>query len=216
MPIHGYTGNIITANPTAPTVSAASGVWTTEQQLQAIAAGNWPGYEYPISRSLRFNSADSAYLNRTPASASNQTTWTWSGWVKRGQLGTEQHLFGSASASTNNFQFFFSTSDTLYVNAYIGASTAVVRTANAVFRDPSAWYHIVLVADTNNATQANRMLIYVNGVSQSFSTSYALTSGQTFSVNSTVAHYIGKYALAAFYIDAYLAEVNFIDGRALS
>ena len=68
MPIHGYPGGVITANPVAPTSTVATGVWTTEQQLQAVSQGNWPGYEYPIANSLRFNSADSAYLNRTPSS----------------------------------------------------------------------------------------------------------------------------------------------------
>jgi len=41
---------------------------------------------YQISRSLRFNSADSAYLNRTPATTTNRRTWTWSGWIKRSNL----------------------------------------------------------------------------------------------------------------------------------
>jgi len=78
MPIHGYPGNVITANPTAPTSSVATGVWTTEQQLIAVAAGNWP-FTIPtqqISRSLRFNSADSAYLSRTFGSTGNQKAWT--------------------------------------------------------------------------------------------------------------------------------------------
>jgi len=89
MPIHGYPGNVITANPTAPTSSVASGVWTTEQQLIAKAAGNWP-FTIPtqqISRSLRFNSADSAYLSRTFGSTGNQKAWTLSFWIKRSKLG---------------------------------------------------------------------------------------------------------------------------------
>ena len=45
---------------------------------------------YQIERSLRFNSADSAYLNRTPASASNRKTWTWSAWVKRSEISTTE------------------------------------------------------------------------------------------------------------------------------
>jgi hypothetical protein len=53
--------------------------------MQMAAAG--AGGDYQISRSLRFNSADSAYLSRTPASASNRKTWTWSAWVKRSDFG---------------------------------------------------------------------------------------------------------------------------------
>ena len=48
---------------------------------------------YDLDQSLRFNNDDSAYLTRTPASAGNRRTWTWSGWVKRGNLGSDQKLF---------------------------------------------------------------------------------------------------------------------------
>ena len=166
MPIHGYPGNVITANPTAPTVNAASGVWTTEQQLIAMAAGNWPMAATQISRSLRFNSADSAYLNRTPASAGNRRTWTWSGWIKRGGLGVTQ---GFISAGTNGNQIFFAgfsgTDDKIYIhNGVQGVSVESWAVTSAVYRDPSAWYHIVLVVDTTNATAANRVILYVNGV----------------------------------------------------
>ena len=69
---------------------------------------------YQISRSLRFNSADSTYLNRTPASASNRTTWTWSGWVKRSSFGTDQQLFSAGGSGA--FQFLYQTStDCLYI-----------------------------------------------------------------------------------------------------
>jgi hypothetical protein len=51
--------------------------------LAAAAGTSAGGGEYQISRSLRFNSADSAYLSRTPASAGDRKTWTWSAWVKR-------------------------------------------------------------------------------------------------------------------------------------
>ena len=57
---------------------------------------------YTVSKSLRFRSSATAYLNRTPASASNRTTWTWSGWVKLGTLGTARWLF-DAWQDANNF-----------------------------------------------------------------------------------------------------------------
>jgi hypothetical protein len=68
--------------------------------MQMAAAG--AGGEYQISRSLRFNSADSAYLSRTPASASNRKTWTWSGWVKRSGLGALQEFFKAIGQATDN------------------------------------------------------------------------------------------------------------------
>ena len=58
--------------------------------------------EYEIDNSLRFNDNDSAYLSRTPASAGNRKTWTWAGWVKRGNVDTYQVIFqaGSTTVST--------------------------------------------------------------------------------------------------------------------
>ena len=163
MPIHGYPGNIITANPTAPTVSSASGVWTTEQQLQAIAAGNWPGYEYPISRSLRFNSADSAYLNRTPASAGNRKTWTWSGWIKKCNFTAYKPLFYADAGGNTNCQIQFLDTNVLRLFQQVGGVDTYYLVTTQVFRDPSAWYHIVVAVDTTQATASNRLKLYING-----------------------------------------------------
>lgn len=211
MPIHGYPGNVITANPTAPTSSVATGVWTTEQQLIATAAGNWP-FTIPtqqISRSLRFNSADSAYLNRTPASASNRRTWTWSGWVKQGLLGIDSALFDAA----NNDQFRFRSDNTF---SFSFNNTLALQTTQ-VFRDTSAWRHFVVVADTTQATSSNRLKIYINGVQiTAFSTaSYPAQNTEGF-INSTSAHSIGRTSGGAYYFNGYLTEVNFIDGQALT
>jgi hypothetical protein len=74
--------------------------------MQMAAAG--AGGEYQISRSLRFNSADSAYLSRTPASASNRKTWTWSGWVKRSKINATSFIFtsGAIVRCCNSFLYF--------------------------------------------------------------------------------------------------------------
>ena len=71
---------------------------------------------YLLRNRLRFRGSNSAYLNRTPASASNRTTWTWSGWIKRGTLGTSQSVFGSgAYAGSPLFTgLYFTSTDTLY------------------------------------------------------------------------------------------------------
>ncbi len=217
MPIHGYIGNVITANPTAPTVSVATGVWTTEQQLQAVAAGNWPGYEYPISRSLRFNSADSAYLNRTPGSASNRKTWTWSGWVKRCNSATTNSLF-SAYVDANNFfliQFRENADNGRFeVFNYSSAFDWRVET-NALLRDPSAWYHIVVALDTTQATNSNRIKIYVNGTLQTLATTSYPTLDFQSDANNNIAHYIGQDGASGRYHNGYLTEINFVDGQAL-
>jgi hypothetical protein len=175
----------------------------------AAAAG---GGAYEISRSLRFNSGDSAYLNRTFGSSGNRKTWTWAGWFKRSGLGAARYFFSSVNSATQ--QRFQISDDKLY---WVWAQgTAALGTA-AVFRDPSAWYHIQLVSDTDNATPANRIRVYVNGVSQSLSGD-TVSSGEQWDINTTIQHRIGSFSDGggfASYLDGYLADIHFIDGQAL-
>ena len=83
-----YPGKVITKTQVTPTQTSASGNWTLDDQAAAIKNNNWPValVPNPISKSLRFNSADSAYLNRTPASAGNRQIFTISAWAKRSTL----------------------------------------------------------------------------------------------------------------------------------
>ncbi len=222
MPIHGYPGGVITANPTAPTVSSASGVWTTEQQLINQSAGNWPMAATQVSLSTRFNSADSAYLSRTPTTAGNRKTWTWSGWVKVSSFpATNLQLFGTdfTSVSNNSVYLTFS-SQTL---ALVGANSGVTHTvlvSSALYRDPSAWYHIVASVDTTQATASNRAKLYVNGVQvTALSTATYPAQNTDTSVNNTVVHSLGALRIDgsfAQFLNGYLTEINFIDGLALT
>jgi hypothetical protein len=174
---------------------------------------------YRIERSLRFNSADSAYLNRTPAGAGNRKTWTWSGWVKRGILGTAQTLFscGTAANDTGNMAIAFLQStnlDSLRIHGY----ATNFRVTTMQFRDTSAWYHIVVAIDSTNATASNRIKMYVNGVEiTSFLTSNDLTLNTDYGINQALQHGIGRYEdTASSYFNGYLTEINFIDGQALT
>ena len=178
--------------------------------IPLIAAGD-DGYQ--ISRSVRLRSSASAYFNRTPASATNRKTWTWSGWVKRGSLSSTQVLFQSYWANVSWFLFEFESNNTLQVSFTAGSAAGSYTTA--VFRDPSAWYHIVLKVDTTQATASNRVMLYVNGTLQTFSsTNYPAQNFDT-QVNNNVAHTMGGYTSSGFY-DGYMTEVNFVDGQALT
>lgn len=214
MAIHGYLGGVISATAPSVTTAGASGVFTLEEQLQASAQNNWPGYQ--ISRSVRLRASASAYFNRTPASASNRTTWTWSAWVKRGKLGAAQVLF-SAGTGTAEFRLGFISSDAIEIYEYTSPSYNWQKITTAVYRDPSAWYHIELTYDTTNGTAANRIKLYVNGTQvTSFSTDTNPTSSFSGYVNSAVAHGIGSFSTGANYLDGYLTEINFVDGQALT
>ena len=170
---------------------------------------------YQISRSLRFNSADSAYLNRTPATATNRRTWTWSAWVKRSALGAIQELFDGYWANTDNGYFWvgFTSADAFEVQLY----NTTLRTTTQVFRDPSAWYHLVLAIDTTQATAANRVKVYLNGSEiTTFSTNNAPTQNLDTAVNYNGAHYIGTFSGTTNLFNGYMTEVNFIDGSQLT
>jgi len=174
-------------------------------------------YDTEIDGSLRFNNDDSAYLSRTPASAGNRRTFTWSGWIKRNTLGTPQTIFlGGRNGTTNGTfeSFYFRDDDGIDFGGY-QSNYVRIEDSTRAFRDVSAWYHIVLSVDTTQATASDRIKIYVNGENQSFtSTNYPAQNFDT-GVNSTDAHHIGGDDPAGGYADYYLAEVNFIDGSAL-
>jgi hypothetical protein len=178
------------------------------------------GGEYQISRSVRLRSSASAYLNRTPASAGNRKTWTWSGWVKRGTLGVDNNsLIGidspNANESIDAFALRFLSSDVLRVFISNSSGTSVILAdTTAVFRDPSAWYHVVMALDTTQATNSNGVKLYVNGVQQALSFT-AYTQNYESYFNSTQPQYIGR-SVSNIYFDGYLTEVNFIDGQALT
>ncbi len=171
---------------------------------------------FEISRSLRFNSGDSAYLNRTPSAAGNLKTWTWSAWVKRSGLGASTTLFESRSGSsdTTMMKLYFDSSDQLWVVNY---SYFPLKTTQ-VFRDTSAWYHIVWVLDVTQSTSSNKMKLYVNGIEiTSFATdSRGALGTNDQAINRAQGHWIGAQQGTADYFNGYLAEVNFIDGQALA
>jgi hypothetical protein len=193
--------------------------------ITIVGGGNPSGPTYPLQRSVRLRSSASAYFNRTPASAGNRKTWTWSGWVKRGALGANLSIMGAqaaATAGTQRFNMYFAAStDTLvFSDDIINTSTSLQFITTQVFRDPSAWYHIVLAMDTTQATSTNRVKLYINGVQvTAFSTATYPSLNFDTAINNNVAQYIGYYnnlGTTIFYYDGYHTEVNFIDGQALT
>ena len=173
-----------------------------------------------ISRSLRFNSADSAYLSRTPASAGNRKTWTWSGWVKRGTLSTtaQQAIFSASPGTSFPVSgLLFTDTDTIRVAAGTAAASNIEAATTAVYRDTSAWYHIVLAVDTTQATDTNRVKVYVNGSLVSLS---GTLPAQNYDgeINNNVNHGLGAQLLSGpqRYFNGYLTEINFVDGQALT
>jgi hypothetical protein len=109
---------------------------------------------YEVERSLRFNDDDSPRINRTPSSSGNRKTWTKSFWVKRGQL-MRTFLTAYYISGTDVAAIEFTDTDVLsFYDFYNGYRLHLVTTR--VFRDPSAWYHIVIALDTTQSTASDR------------------------------------------------------------
>ena len=167
---------------------------------------------YEIEQSLRFDDNDSAHLSRTPGSAGNRQTWTYSGWIKRGRVGFRQQLLNSTSGAYIEFV----ADNTIRLEEYTGSVQWTLKT-NAVYRDNSAWYHIVVAFNSTESTSSNRIKLWINGEQvTSFSGSTYPALNHNSQLNTTSEHRIGEYYTGSSdYLDGYLAEVNFIDGSAL-
>jgi len=175
-----------------------------------------PSGGYTIARSVRLRSSANGNLSRTPSSATDRKTWTWSGWVKRGLLTSgEQVLFSAGSSYTTQTYFtFYIGSDNKLVTS---TGSAEIWRTTQVFRDPAAWYHMVLVVDTTQATADNRTRLYINGTEvTSFSRGTNLSLNTDYGINYNIIHYIGRDFFQPIYFDGYLTEINFIDGQALT
>ena len=180
------------------------------------------GGGYKIQRSLRFNDDDSSYLNKTFSSSGNRRTFTFSFWAKLGDVAAQKNIItassnpGASSSSSPRTEFRFTgNGGILFATNSTGSSWNSLSTT-AVFRDPSAWYHVVVAVDTTQATASNRVKIYVNGVQELWSGSVAGQNDEL-PYNNTYGHAIGTYANNYNdFFDGYLAEFISIDGQALA
>jgi hypothetical protein len=180
---------------------------------------------YDVANSLRFNSGSSDDLVYTPSSTGNRRTFTWSFWVKRSKLGANQMtLFkkeGSGSDTNGNGNpdylglAYFLSDDTLQVARNQEGDFVNVKTTR-VFRDVSAWYHIIVSIDTTQGTGSNRVRCWVNGTEESLTFTVTPTQNRQFDFNqSGEAHHLGSYG-GGSYLDGYLTECVFLDGTAVT
>jgi len=169
---------------------------------------------YQISRSVRFRSSASATFTRTPSVDGNRKKWTWSAWVKRGSLGSLGHLMSCTSQSGNDgIAAIYFSGDQLVTYYDTNTTNPAGAVGPAVYRDPSAWYHIVWAVDAANSIH----YVYVNNVLVSTDTS-KYPVNYDYAMNR--AGYVQNMGAQAWgptnYFDGYLTEVNFIDGQALT
>ena len=182
--------------------------------LAGASGAGAAGYE--IERSLRFNSGDSSYLDRTPSSAGNRKTWTWSNWIKRTKPGVAQFLFNAGDHTSTTTVAYFKADDTLEFYDYQSGAYTTRLITSQVFRDISAWFHLMVVWDTTQGTASDRAKIYINGSQvTSFGTSTYPSQNTQSRWSNNVIHDIGQDNNNNF-LDGCLADIHFIDGQALA
>ena len=183
-----------------------------------VGSSTWFGKDvYEIGQSLRFEDGSSSYLSRTPASAGNRRTWTFSAWVKQGTISTNRSLFG---ANVGSNAIYIDSSDVFTLEYYNGAGgTNFYKATTAKLRDASAWYHVVGVWNTTSGTADDRIQLWVNGTRVTeFSASNNPGQNLDSHINNNITHNVGNRGynpIAGANWDGYMAEVNFIDGLAL-
>jgi hypothetical protein len=156
------------------------------------------------------------YLTRTPSGSGSQRKFTFSFWVKRSGLSSQQHIFTQYSGSSGDRQFRieFQANDTMRIYNTDGGTDWILFVTNRVFRDSSAWMHIVVAIDTTQSTESNRVKIYINGSQEtSFSTSTYPSLNRDLDINTTVAQVIGALSSSSVssYFDGSLTHFHFID-----
>ncbi len=182
--------------------------------MSVLQAGFGSSGGYDISNSLRLRASASAYLSRTFGTPTNNLKWTCSWWTKRGEITTRSPIGSSVAPS---FITTFNASNQFEV---IIAGTSYFVTS-AVFCDPSAHMHLTLVFDSANAVQADRIILYVNGIRAATSTaSCPLNQASGFNASSASSSigraFVGWYGDIRDYFDGLMSDVYFIDGQALT
>ena len=182
---------------------------------------------YEVANSCRINDDDSAYMTVTPGSNSaDRTALTISTWVKRGKRGAINTIFDTTTTDSGYINFVFNAADqidfAIQNTDYASAPTTGFKErkkTNRLFRDCSAWYHIVIEVDTTESTETDRLKIWVNGTRE---TSWNHETNNTdqnqvlpVHVGSTShAFNVGRQGNNTYFFDGYLAEFCYIDGTA--
>ena len=157
----------------------------------------------------------SSYLWRNIGSNGNRKTMTFSAWVKRSGLDTAS-IFTTGSGAERDM-LLFESSGIIQFSRYNGSYLYKLQT-NAKYRDTNGWYHIVAVLDTPQATEANRMKLYVNGeqVTSFSAASYPSQDYQSNYNQSGYTQYVGQDSDGNFDFDGCMSHVHYVDGLALT
>jgi len=179
-----------------------------------IPANTLASGDFEVDNSCRFDDGSSAYMHITPNSDGSRVAWTFSTWIKRCALGA-MPIFSTPGNTSNIYdEFYFNASDKIQFSAVVSGTQYALRTKR-VFRDTSAWYHIVLIFDSNNSTAGDRMQLWINGVRTAEGDFEDITFKDAQNYNSSTNKsgyiiYLGRVTTnTAGYYDGYMSEVVF-------
>ena len=161
-----------------------------------------------IDGSLKFDDGSSQYLNRTPSSSGNLTSWTFSFWIKLNKVDGQRQILSNYVDSSNDSLIKINSNGYLEIWNYRSGAYKTQYISNARFRDTSGWYNFVI--SCNGSTSLS---VWANGVALTFSTSNG-PDGTDWLFNGTNSHQIGRYNTTAN-SDFQLTQVNWIDGQVL-
>jgi hypothetical protein len=152
----------------------------------------------------------STYLTRTLGTPTDNYKWTYSFWIKRHSLGNEETIFNAYGGGFSAIKF--TSTNALQIYDYRGSTTVMDKVTTRLFRDTSAWYHIVISNDNSIASPETKF--YINGVQEtSFSTTNEYSQNEANGFNSALPNTIGAFNSGASQIcNISLSQVNFIDG----
>ena len=155
------------------------------------------------------------YLTRTPSSTGNQQKVTFSVWIKRCKSGSEAIYSIGGSVDQNYYVDLIFDSGFLEMNWYDGSGNHSIKT-NRLFRDTSAWYHLVVAIDTTQSTASNRVKIYVNGILEtSFSSADYMNQNQNMLFNTSSREIrIGQRVNGSDSANIIMSHFNCADGTA--
>ena len=157
-----------------------------------------------------------SYLSHTQ-SAGNRTNWTLSAWVKRSELGTAQYIMANYSGSNYCYLQINPDNKMRFLDYSSGNNCNKITTR--LFRDTSAWYHVVIAIDTTDGTAEDRFKLYINGVRETaFDTSANFSS--SFNTNMNVSGHTSVFGVNqegnASYWNGYMSHVALVDGATLA
>ena len=174
--------------------------------------------DYEIERSLRFNAGDSPVLTYTPTVDGDRKKLTWSFWWKRSKIDSAEYMI-TAFNDTNTDRIAVTSDNQLHIELKNGNATEAEFHSKRLFRDPSAWYHIVVAFDTTQATASDRIKAYVNNeritewdTNDEISQHYYMDGFNTLSKAHDIGAYSGGSGSHSGFCNTYLADIIFIDG----